>query len=134
MAGATIGKDVRICSSALIVGAGHLEIGDHSWIGHRVTLSASSSIRIGAHVDIAPQVYIGNGSHRLTPKDVCIAGQETTGDVAIGDGCWIGAQAVILPGVSVGEKCVVAAGAVVVQSCESLKMLAGVPAHIKREL
>jgi maltose O-acetyltransferase len=49
--------------------------------------------------------------------------------VRIGDRCWIGARATILPGVSIGDGTVVAAGAVVTKDCEPDALYAGVPAR-----
>ena len=133
-AGAKVGKNVRVCSSVMIVGAGELEIGDNTWIGHRCLISASSSVRIGKNVDIAPNVFIGNGTHGITPDRDRIADVECSRDVEVGDGCWLCAGSMVLPGVSLGAKCVVAAGSVVTRSFGPMKLLAGVPACIKREL
>lgn len=58
LCGAKIGKNVRICSSAKFLGAGDLEIGDNTWIGHQCLISSSSRIIIGANCDFAPRVYI----------------------------------------------------------------------------
>lgn len=133
-AGAKVGRNVRVCSSVMIVGAGELEIGDNTWIGHRCLISASSSVRIGKNVDIAPNVFIGNGTHGITPDRDRIADVECSRDVEVGDGCWLCAGSMVLPGVSLGAKCVVAAGSVVTRSFGPMKLLAGVPACIKREL
>lgn len=133
-AGAKVGRNVRVCSSVMIVGAGELEIGDNTWIGHRCLISASSSVRIGKNVDIAPNVFIGNGTHGITPGRDRIADVEYSRDVEVGDGCWLCAGSMVLPGVSLGAKCVVAAGSVVTRSFGPMKLLAGVPACIKREL
>lgn len=132
--GAKIGRNVRVCSSVTIIGAGDLTIGDNTWVGHRTMLVASSSIKIGSNVDIAPNVFIGNGTHRLTPEGERIAGIELSEDVTIGDGCWICANSTILPGVEVGNQCVVAAGAVVTKSFGNRCLLAGVPAVVKKQI
>lgn len=133
-AGAKIGNNVRICSSAMIVGAGELEIGDNTWIGQRAMLIASSRIKIGKNVDIAPNVYIGNGTHEITPDRERIADIEITKDIVIGDGCWLCVNSTILSGVTIGKKCVVAAGAVVTKSFDDMRLIAGVPAEVKKEL
>lgn len=133
-AGVKIGNNVRICSSAMIIGAGELEIGDNTWVGHRAFISASSSIKIGANVDIAPNVFIGNGTHVITPERDRIADIEIAKDVTIGDGCWICANSCILPGVELGKKCVVAAGAVVTSSFEDMLLIGGVPAFVIKKL
>lgn len=133
-AGAKIGNNVRICSSARIIGSGSLEIGDNTWIGPETFISASSIIKIGANCDISPRVFIGDGTHEITPDRDRMADIETCRPIAIGDGCWICANSTILPGVTIGEKCVVASGAVVTHNFENQLLLAGVPATIKKVL
>lgn len=134
LSGAKIGSNVRICSSVMIIGAGELTIGDNTWVGHRCLISASSSIKIGKNVDIAPNVYIGNGTHEITPDKERIASIELAKDIVIGNGCWLCANVTILPGVTIGDKCVVAAGSVVTKSYGNMKLLAGVPADIKKNI
>lgn len=134
LSGAKIGSNVRICSSVMIIGAGELTIGDNTWVGHRCLISASSSIKIGKNVDIAPNVYIGNGTHEITPDKERIASIELAKDIVIKDGCWLCANVTILPGVTVGDKCVVAAGSVVTKSYGNMKLLAGIPADIKKNI
>lgn len=134
MSGANIGRNVRICSSAMIIGGGILSIGDNTWIGHRCLISVSSEISIGKDCDIAPDVYIGTGSHSITPDGIHIGGDEYSKNITIGGGSWICAKSIILPGVSIGNMCVVAAGSVVNCSCEKFSLIAGVPAKLKRVL
>ena len=133
-AGVEIGLNVRICSSAMIIGSGRLSIGDNTWVGHRCLISSSSEIKIGANCDIAPNVYIGTGTHAITPDGVRIGGKELSEDIFIGNGCWLCANSVILPGVEIAEKCVVAAGAVVKESYNKYSLIAGVPATLKKTL
>lgn len=129
LAGATIGRNVRICSSAMIIGAGKLSIDDNTWVGHRVVLIASSSIRIGRNVDIAPNVFIGNGTHEITPDKDRIADIELSKDIVIGDGCWLCVNSTILPGTELAKKVVVGAGAVVGSVFkEDCILIVGVPA------
>ncbi|WP_455621147.1 acyltransferase [Parabacteroides sp.] len=133
--GARIGENVRICSSALFIGAGLLEIGDNTWVGHRCTICSSSHIKIGANCDLAPNVYVGNGTHEITPCSARIADIEISKDITVGDGCWLCVNSTILPGVCIAPKCVVAAGAVVTRSVEKeAVLLAGIPAEIKKEI
>lgn len=135
LAGAKVGKGVRISSSAKIVCSGQLEIGDDTWIGSQVLLAPASRIVIGKNCDIAPRVYIGNGTHEIAPDADRIAGKDVALDVTIGDGSWLCANSCILPGVTIGDKCVVAAGAVVAKPfTEDKVLIAGVPAKIKKQL
>lgn len=131
LAGADIGKNAKISSSCKIFGAGSLTIGDNTWIGYQCTIVTSSRITIGKNVDIAPGVYMGTGSHEIDTSADHIAARDISRDVIIGDGCWICVNSTILPGTVIGNKCVVAAGAVVGGSfCEEKVLLAGLPAKI----
>lgn len=128
LAGAQIGNNVRICSSATILGSGELIIGNDTWIGHQVLLSATSKIEIGSCVDIAPQVYIGTGSHKLDRLGSHSAGEGFSEDIKIGNGAWLCTGSKILPGVHIGAKTVVAAGSVVTVSFAPNILIGGIPA------
>lgn len=131
--GAEIGENVKICSSVFIIGSGKLIIGDNTWVGHRSMISSSSSIVIGCNCDIAPEVYIGTGTHEITPECKRIGDKESSGDIMIGNGCWLGVRTVVLPGVSIAPKCIAAGGAVITRNVnEPMVMVAGVPAEIKK--
>ena len=133
-AGAKIGKGVRICSSATILGAGTLSIGEDTWIGQNVLMTASGKIEIGDHVDIGPLVYLGNGTHEIDPVNVRSAGNGVCKDIAVESGCWLGARATILPGVRIGRKTVVGAGSLVNKDLPPEVVAVGVPAGILRKL
>lgn len=135
LAGVEIGKNVRICSSVTISGTGKLSIGDNTWVGPQAMICSSNRVSIGANCDIAPRVYIGDGTHEITPDRERIAGVDATRPVSIGNGCWICANAIVLAGVSIADKCVVAAGAVVANAVrENQVLIAGVPASVKKRL
>lgn len=143
-AGAKIGRNVRVYSSATIVGTGRLEIGDDVHIGSGVFISsvAPALVKIGSCIDIGPQTMILTGSHEINYSDNFadplhghVAGRGTEASVVIGDGTWLGARSLILPGVILADKTLVAAGAVVTKSVANPKSLvAGVPAVIKRTI
>lgn len=127
-AGAVLHQNVRVCSSAIIFGNGSLIVGIGTWIGHEVMIVTGSRVEIGSDTDIAPRVYIGTGTHEKGSKGKA-AGHGVHRDVIIGDGAWIGACALILPGVSVGAGCAVGAGAVVTRSVAPGMKVAGNPAR-----
>jgi acetyltransferase-like isoleucine patch superfamily enzyme len=133
-AGASIGDGVRICSSCTIMGAGTLTIGTDTWVGHEVMLIAAGPLSIGPRVDIAPRAFIGTGTHRLDPVGPRSAGEGQNLAITIGPGAWIGACSVILPGTTVHERAVVAAGAVVTADVAPRQVVAGVPARVIRAL
>ena len=134
--GAQIGSNVRINSSARFAGNGQLIIGDDVWIGPGNLLSAvgSATLTIGSHCDLAPQVTLLTGTHVVGGGIAGrMAGPGCARSVSIGDGCWLCARALILPGVSLAEQTIVAAGAVVTTSyAEPRVLLAGTPAKIAK--
>lgn len=136
-AGATIGKNVHINSSAVFGGNGELIVGDDVWIGARDVIcpTAPARIFIGSHVDIGPEVMMLTGSHIIDLEGEHIGGRGISESVSVGNGCWLGARAMILPGVTLAEKTLVAAGAVVTKSVEERgELIAGIPAVLKKKL
>lgn len=135
--GAVIGNNVRINSSAVFLGNGKLTIGDDVWIGAGDFIGpvAPAEIKIGSHCDLGPQVMLITGSHEIDPVGEHIGGRGRSDSVFIGDGCWLGARATILPGVELTKKTLVAAGAVVTKSVsEAQSLVAGIPAEKKKAL
>jgi putative colanic acid biosynthesis acetyltransferase WcaF len=131
--GYSIGNNVRFCSSARIIGCGELSIGDNTWVGQETLIVVSKRVTIGSNVDIAPRVFIGDGTHEITLDKDRIADIETSKEITIGDGCWLCANSSILAGVSLGRQCVIAAGAVVTRSYENRLLIAGLPAMVKKQ-
>lgn len=132
LSGATIGRNVKICSSVSIFGSGKLIIGDNVWVGHRTLLIVSSKILIGNHVNIGPNCFIGTGTHEISPSSQCIGGKGVSKDIIIGDGSWLCAGTSVIAGCSLGEKCVVACGTVVTKDFEGYNLIAGVPGVVKK--
>jgi len=128
--GAQVGENVRICSSTTFLGIGELIVGADTWIGHCSLIIASSKIIIGEKVDIAPKVYIGTGTHFSNFDGDRCAGTGVNKDITIGDGCWIGACATVLPGVTIGKMTVIGAAALVNKCLPERITAVGVPAKI----
>ncbi len=82
------------------------------------------SIKIGADVSIGPEATILTLGH--DPQSPTF--ENRGGDVVIGDRVWIGYRAIVMPGVTIGEGAVVAAGAVVTKDVEPFTIVGGVPA------
>lgn len=135
MCGASIGRDVRICSSARFSLSGPLSVGDGTWLGHDLLLvGGDAPVSIGRQCDIAPRVMIVTGSHELSLGGEKAAGAGFSESVSIGDGCWIGAGVTILGGTNIGEASMVAAGAVVRGNFPERVLIGGVPARVLRQL
>lgn len=101
-----------------------ITIGEDTIIGDRTFLDGRAPLTIGNHVDIASQVLIYNSQHDLAAPDFHAISRPVT----IHDYVFIGPRAIILPGVTVGEGSVIAAGAVVTKDVDPYTVVAGVPA------
>lgn len=99
-------------------------IGRNTKIYHGCTLDLRSGLSIGENVSLSPEVMILGGTHDIHGARF----GEVAGFVTIEDHVWIGARAVILPGITVGRGAVVAAGSVVTKNVAPLTIVAGVPA------
>jgi acetyltransferase-like isoleucine patch superfamily enzyme len=102
-----------------------ISIGRRSVINQQCCLDGRGGLAIGDNVDISPGVWILTNGHDI--HDPLF--REVLAPVAIGNHVWIGSRALILPGVTVGEGAVVAAGAVVTGNVEPYAVVAGVPAR-----
>ena len=128
LAGVQIGENVRICSSARIIGDGNLSICDGTWIGPGCFISSSSEVRIGHDCNIAPQVNIITGTHEIDTTGPSIAGSGYAKPIEIGNGVWICAGCTIIAGVKIGDRSLLAAGSVVTQDVPAGELWGGVPA------
>jgi acetyltransferase-like isoleucine patch superfamily enzyme len=110
-----------------------LTVGRGTIINQGCRFDNVAKVTIGRDVAIGPEVFFGTTTHVLNgPK--ARAGKVTSASISIGDGCWIGARSVILPGVSIESGTIVAAGAVVTKSLPGNALYGGTPARKIREL
>lgn len=108
-------------------------IGEGSLINHRCYFDSRDRIEIGPRCSLAMEVMIATSTHEIGAGAVR-TGPYRSAPVTIGEGSWIGARAVILPGVTLGPGCVVGAGAVVARDLEPDGVYAGSPARRIRDL
>ena len=112
---------------------GDVIIGDHTRIGLHNTIIGP--VTIGCHVNLAQGITVTALNHNFEDSDKRIDEQGvSTTPVTIEDDIWIGANAVILPGVTIGNHSVVAAGAVVTKNVPPHSLVAGVPAKIIKQI
>ena len=111
---------------------GNVVIGKDVWISFAASggcyIQGNNGIEIGDETLFGPGVKIISADHSLED----IKKWESGPPVKIGKRCWISANAVILPGVTLGDDVVVGAGAIVTQSFSNGSVLAGVPARLIR--
>ena len=130
----SLGKKSVIESYCCINNAvGDVVIGDHTRIGIHNTIIGP--VTIGNHVNLAQGITVTALNHNFIDTTLRIDEQGiSTNPVVIGDDVWIGANAVILPGVTIGRHVVVAAGAVVTKDVPDNCVVGGVPAKVLKDL
>ena len=112
---------------------GDVLIGDYTRIGLHNTIIGP--VKIGHHVNLAQGITVTALNHNFDDTNKRIDEQGvSTNAVTIEDDVWIGANAVILPGVTIGNHCVVAAGAVVTKDVPPHSLVAGVPAKVIKQI
>jgi acetyltransferase-like isoleucine patch superfamily enzyme len=134
-----LGDDVTIdgkCSFFFAARYSHrpqLSIGDGTGIGHNCSFVVGKQITIGRHCRIAGNVQILDSPGHPTDPDQRRAGMparpEDVRPIVIQDNVWIGNNAIIFPGVTIGEGAVIAAGAVVMNNVPPNTLVAGNPAR-----
>jgi acetyltransferase-like isoleucine patch superfamily enzyme len=110
-----------------------VKIGGSCSIGRGNQIIGHQSIEIGEHVFTGPNVYITDQNHTYSDTTIPIGRQwPENNPVVIGDGCWIGTGAIVLPGTRLGRNVAVAGGAVVRGEFPDNCVIAGVPAKVVR--
>lgn len=119
-------QDVTIYNSTTVLG--DVAIGNHTWIGPLCLLDGSGGLSIGRYCSVS------SGCQLLSHDTVkwALSGGNHNYEYArtsVGDHCFLGTLAVVVRGVQIGDRCVVAAGAVVTNDVPPSTIVAGVPAH-----
>ena len=123
-----IAPEVKIGVRAFL--RGKINIGRGSWIGDGASLHGEGGLTIGENVGIGPHVVILTSQHDLQGNGEIMRNPLIMRVVILEDGCDIGVNATILPGVTVGKGAQVGAGAVVTRDVPPLAIVAGNPARV----
>src|SRR5690606_21995616 len=109
----------------------HTKIGKNVFINFNCTILDLGGVTIEVGVLIAPNVNILSEGHPIAPKD-----RHTLipGPILIKNNAWIGANATILPGVTIGENSIVASGAIVSKDVPDNVIVGGIPARVLRDI
>ncbi len=102
----------------------NISIGDYTTINRNCYLDGRVGIKIGNSVSISPEVYILSLTHDAQNRNFVTVGKE----VIIEDYVWLGARAIIMPGVKLGKGSIVGAGSVVTKDVEPYTIVGGIPA------
>lgn len=131
----SIGDQVKIAKRCSVYGSPDciLEIGRGSYIGMNSVLNGfAERLIIGSNVSIAQNVNIMVDSGPNASPAMQRVFPIEKGPVAIGNNCWIGASAIIMPNVNLGEFCIVAANSYVNTSFPAFSIIGGIPARLIR--
>ena len=123
----------NIFSGCRFRGSAPVTIGPSTFVNHDCSFEANAPIVIGRDCHIAMEVLFVTSDHAFE-QGKGFSSRASYAGIRVGDRCWIGARAIILPGVTIGDDVVVAAGAVVVKDCASRGVYAGVPARRLRDI
>ena len=130
--GITLGAHVEIEHDVylkLVTADARLTVGDYTFIGRGCEIDAADRVTIADHTLLAPGVFIVDHEHNHARHADLDQQGVTTAVVTIGRDVWVGAGAVILHGVNIGDGAIVAAAAVVTKDVPPFSIVAGVPAR-----
>lgn len=128
-----MGERVTIKSNFACDYGRHISIGDGTIINCNVTILDTNYVTLGKDVFIAPGVVISAATHPLDAERR-VTRHFQSHPIVIRDRVWIGANATILTGVTIGENAVVAAGSVVTEDVPANCLVGGVPAKVIKEI
>jgi acetyltransferase-like isoleucine patch superfamily enzyme len=135
--GVDIGDATVVCGRVSIAGSRHAErrliIGADCMINDGARFDTGAPITVGDNVYFGHDVTVLTTTHDIGSHERRCYGLRAE-PVTIGAGTWIGTRATVLPGVTIGAGCVVAAGAVVTESVPDDTMVGGVPARVLKKL
>ena len=114
-------------------GGHHVHFGKDVYANFNLTLVDDTHIYVGDCTMIGPNVTIATGGHPLLPE-LREKGYQFNAPVRIGRNCWIGAGAIIVPGVTIGDNVVIGAGSVVTKDIPSGVVAVGNPCRVQREI
>ena len=128
---ATIGKNTRISGG----GSGKVYIGENVLVDDCTFIMAHEKIEIGKNTKIAAFCFITDFNHKYQDLNLSVVEQGyVTNPVKIGKNVWIGTHAIILPGVTIGDRVVIGAGSVVTKDVPANSVAVGNPAKVIKHI
>lgn len=127
--GAKIGKGVVIKPSVNIKYPWNLSIGDYTWIGENVWIDNLVQVTIGSNVCVSQGAMLlcGNHNYKKSTFDLMV------GKIVLEDGCWVGAQSVVCPGVTLHSHAVLGVASVANKNLDAYTIYQGNPAYMVRK-
>lgn len=137
-----IGEDSQILQNSRIwcyeqkgLAKPQIRIGKHCYLGYHLSILAGADVTIDDWVLMASDILITTESHGMDPEsEIAYMDQPlTVAPVHIKSGCWIGEKVVIMPGVTIGQKCIVGAGSIVTKDIPDYSIAVGNPARVIKQ-
>ncbi len=114
-------------------GGHHVHFGKYVYANYNLTLVDDTHIYVGDNTMFAPNVTVATAGHPIFPE-LREQGYQYNASVRIGKNCWIGAGALIMPGVTIGDNTVIGAGSVVTKDIPANVVAVGNPCRVMREI
>jgi acetyltransferase-like isoleucine patch superfamily enzyme len=116
--------------------SGHIAIGGGSLLNLNVMVAAVERVTIGEHCMLANGCLVTDGNHRFDDPETPVPWQGFTskGPVTIADNVWLGANAVVTSGVTIGRRSVIGANSVVIEDVPDFSIAAGAPAKVLKSI
>lgn len=127
--GAKIGSNVLIANTVKVLYPWNLEIGDHSWVGWHVDIYNYAPVKIGRNSVVSQYCYLCTGTHDYQDPGFPLIWFPIT----IGDEAWVAADTFVAPGMTIGDRAIVASRSVVVKDIPEGMICAGNPCKPLKE-
>lgn len=127
--GAKIGTGVNIKPCVNVKYPWNLSIGDYTWIGENVWIDNLVQVTIGSNVCVSQGAMLlcGNHNYKKLTFDLMV------GKIVLEDGCWVGAQSIVCPGVTLRSHAVLGVASVANKNLDAYTIYQGNPAHMVRK-
>jgi len=128
-----LGDQARLLPPVRVDYGENIVVGEGSFANYGLTALDVATITIGVHCQFGPNVQLLTPIHPLEPTPRR-AGLESADPIVIGDNVWLGGGVIVCPGVTIGDDCVIGAGAVVTRDIPARSLAVGSPARVIRTL
>ncbi len=131
--GGTLNEGITVLSPVYFDYGNLTKLGRGCFVNHGCYFMDGGTIELGENVFVGPYTGFYTAAH---PTDYARRNQglEWARPIRVGDNCWFGANVSVMPGVTIGSGCVIAAGSVVTTDIPDNSIAAGVPAVVKKKI
>jgi acetyltransferase-like isoleucine patch superfamily enzyme len=130
-----LGKGSSLCVVPGKQGLGEIRVGKRVWVTGRLTIYSECSVTLEDNVLIAGGVFISDASRGHATAEMPYRDQpnEDAAPIVIGEGSWLGQNCVVMPGVTIGRRCIIGSNSVVTTSLAPGSVAVGAPARVVKQ-